>query len=330
MILDETQDNNYLNQIRNGTLQQGLGIGCDLDNHYLFKSNEFDVFAGHANVGKTDWVIWHRVALSVKHSLSFLIFSSENRIGGLKRKIIEYKTGRNLEDLNEEDFNEANRWMNFKFKFVDTSQLYTARELIQVFVDNKDMFDGVVLDPYNSLKREGGQNGHEYDYEIASEFRLFCKNYNKNLMIVAHGVTEALRKKHPQGDLVYIRNIAYDVGGHPIPLSAADIEGGGKWVNRCDNFIVGHRYTQHEEKIWSSTLIHVRKIKETETGGRPTVLDKPIPCEKWHQTFSVNGKNPLQQPNEIHDKTNAILEARKKEDKEIDEWKITPEDDLPF
>ena len=56
---------------------------------------------------------------------------------------------------------------------------------------------------------------------------------------------------------------------------ASDVEGGGKFVNRADEFMVVHRYTQHETD-WIFTDIHIRKVKELETGGRPTPLDQPI------------------------------------------------------
>ena len=97
MILDETNSNDYLNKVRSGTLEQGLDIGCDLDNHLKFKYGNFNLIIGQANVGKTDWIVWYMVCLSVKHSLSWLVFSSENTVGSLKSKIIEYKTGKKIQ-----------------------------------------------------------------------------------------------------------------------------------------------------------------------------------------------------------------------------------------
>ena len=104
MILDATNSNDYLKAVRDGSFKMGLGIGCDLDNHYVWKPSDFDVFAGHANVGKTDWIIWYRVCLSIKHSLSWLIYSSENSIGSIKCKIIEYYTGKKVPDLTDDEF----------------------------------------------------------------------------------------------------------------------------------------------------------------------------------------------------------------------------------
>jgi len=41
-----------------------------------------------------------------------------------------------------------------------------------------------------------------------------------------------------------------------------------------------HRITQHPTD-WMVTELHVRKIKDTETGGRPTPLDIPVKFEMY-------------------------------------------------
>ena len=63
--------------------------------------------------------------------------------------------------------------------------------------------------------------------------------------------------------------------GLPIPPNMSDAEGGGKWGNRADDFIVIHRYPAHETS-WMYTEIHVKKVKETETGGMPTFSNNPV------------------------------------------------------
>ena len=70
----------------------------------------------------------------------------------------------------------------------------------------------------------------------------------------------------------------------------ADVEGGGKWGNRADDVVSIHRYTQHPER-WMYSDIHVVKVKETETGGRPTPLDSPISMRMMPANcqFSVAG-----------------------------------------
>ena len=60
-----------------------------------------------------------------------------------------------------------------------------------------------------------------------------------------------------------------------MPPTMADVEGGGKWGNRADQVYTFHRYTQHATE-WMISDIHVRKVKEVETGGKPTSIDNPI------------------------------------------------------
>jgi len=60
-----------------------------------------------------------------------------------------------------------------------------------------------------------------------------------------------------------------------MPLSYSQVEGGVKWANRCSNFFVCHRYFQSKDS-WNVMELHVLKVKEYVTGGRPTSLDDPI------------------------------------------------------
>jgi len=79
-----------------------------------------------------------------------------------------------------------------------------------------------------------------------------------------------------------------------MPPNAADVEGGGKFVNRADDFLVVHRYIQHPTEFMYS-LLHVRKIKEVESGGRPTSIDEPIRLRALINNvgFSINGQSIL-------------------------------------
>jgi len=71
---------------------------------------------------------------------------------------------------------------------------------------------------------------------------------------------------------------------------ASDVEGGGKFVNRADDFMVVHRYVQHPSDYMYS-FIHIRKVKEIETGGRPTAINNPIPIKALPNNvgYSLNG-----------------------------------------
>ena len=65
--------------------------------------------------------------------------------------------------------------------------------------------------------------------------------------------------------------------GLPIAPFAEQTEGGGKFVNRCDNFLTFHRKIQHDDPHMRRTMeFHVRKVRETETGGSPTSFQDPL------------------------------------------------------
>lgn len=316
-ILNETHADNYLASVRNGTLKQGLGINCKLDHYIRFKFGTFNLIMGQANVGKTDWIIWYMVALTLRHKINWLVFSSENSIGSLKRKIIQFWTGSDLDKLTEDEFNQTNSKMNRYFKFIDTDSLYSARDLMGIFQDNKDLFDGAIIDPYNSLLMPKGENPHTYDYEIASEIRLFCKRLNKTVYIIAHAVTESLRKTHTKD---------HRYAGLPMPPNESDIEGGGKWVNRADDFIVIHRYKAHESE-WMYTLVHVKKVKETETGGKPTFLDEPVVCAKYYNSFLVEQVDPIK---DVEVPPKPLIPNRSFYEVDKEDFNNEPMDSLPF
>jgi len=306
MILENNSGKQYLDSIRDGSFKMGLEIGCALDNHLRYKQGTFNVMAGHANVGKTKFILYYYLCLAVKHSKKFLIFSAENSTGGIKRDLIQLHAGKQLKDLDEQQYEYHFNWIGEHFKFVDFEKFYRVnkrfmnfRDVFKAALEDCEYFDALVIDPYNSLAtcEDIKGNSHERDYAVASEFRMFCKQNNKSIYLLAHGNTEALRKTFTKG---------HDFYGHPIPLMASDIEGGGKWVNRADDFIVVHRLTQHESE-WMKTEVHIRKIKEVETGGTPTFMESPVifqmdkgglsfNCYIRQKDYSIlppNAKNPL-------------------------------------
>lgn len=326
MIAEDKAGLEFLTQMRNGTIKKGLGIDCELDNHLLFKRGTFNIMAGHANVGKTKFILFYYLCLAVKHNLKFLIFSSENTIHGIKRDLMMLYTKQELKDLSDLDFQYAFEFVNSHFKFMDYEQFYKEnkrfmnfRDVLKSSLEDCEYFDALVIDPYNSLAPcdDLKGNAHERDYQVASEFRMFAKKNNKTLYVLAHGNTEALRK-------TYSRDHAYHT--HPIPLMAADIEGGGKWVNRADDFLVIHRMTQHDFE-WKNTEIHVRKIKETETGGKPTSMDKPVifQLQKDNLSFGVYiRQEPNFNPIDMTDPLQKVEGGYKQPTKEKIETAIQP------
>ena len=340
MIHKDTAGLSHLNSVRDGSFRQGLAIGCDLDLQLRFKKGNLVVMAGHANVGKTLSIMYYFVCLGIKHDLKFLIFSSENEIGDLKDDIITLFTQSAIKDLNDVDFMHAHMWLNEHFKFFDADSFFLKNKRLMNYEDillesekivSTYNFDGLVIDPYNSLGRSDKIQGnrHEYDYGVMSELRIWCKTQKKTTYILAHGNTEALRKTHPKG---------HDYEGYSMPLVSADIEGGGKFVNRCDDFVVIHRYTQHKHE-WMKTEWHVVKVKNTKTGGKPTFKENPIILEAKPNLLGFKvytKKEPFAVPTEwsdpVEQKEHKIeyVEPKPLKPMENNEFEVVPKNEMPF
>ena len=97
-------------------------------------------------------------------------------------------------------------------------------------------------------------------------------------------MTESARRVYPDGHLL---------GGYIQPCKKSDVEGGQVFANRCDDFISIHRLLNHPE-LWMLKEIRIEKIKDKETGGKPTNLSEPLRFD-YNQGlgFTIGGKNGL-------------------------------------
>jgi len=292
MIVNSSEIFKRLLDIKHGRVKEGLKIGVpDIDEYLRYKQGNFNLLIGHANVGKTTVILYLFVIWALKHKKRFLIWSSENTPQSIQRKIIEFKMHKPITKAEDAEIKDALEWSDSYFKIIDVEELYTYKELLEEAKAIKDAwdYDAILIDPYNSLIKDKQLykevGGHEYDYQVSTEFRLFAKKNNITLFLNAHGVTEALRKLHPKG---------HDYEGLSMPLSMASVEGGGKWGNRCDDLICIHRYTSHPTD-WIYSNLFVLKVKEMETGGRCTPFDEPIKLkmEKNNIGFTFMDKDLL-------------------------------------
>lgn len=282
MIINHRQNDEYLELLRQNKITQGKGLGIKLDDNLRFKEGSFNIVLGHANVGKTYWLLWYLLCLSVNYNFKHLIYSSENTVNGLKRNLIELLMKNKVSKLTKDELQNAKQFIESHFDFIDTSKAYQLDEFMKE-VQKLGRYDVLMIDPHNSFLKPPNTNAHDYDYEMATKLRIYAKKYNTSVYLCIHAVTEALRKTHKDGQYK----------GHPMPPNMSDAEGGGKWGNRADDFIVAHRYPAHESS-WMFTEIHVKKVKETETGGKPTFADVPVYFRLEYGTkFTCEGINVI-------------------------------------
>ena len=294
-LIKNEQVFDYLQKARKGLIPESSKFGHpEIDDYIRFKKGNFVVVTGHANVGKTHTMLYLMLVHTLNNGTRWLVYSSENDVKSIQRKLIEFLCGKQIQYIDDLEFSRQYAFVQGHFAFIDNEQLFDVFSLLDTMSEiyEEYEFDGVLIDPYNSLtinqKSLGKISTHEYHYEATSHIRVFCKKFNATVIVNTHPATEALRKVHYKGH-------AYE--GHPIPPMASDVEGGGKFVNRSDDFFVIARYTMHETD-WIYTDIHVRKIKELETGGRPTPLDNPIRLQsmKFNVGFLTGYKSLIKLP----------------------------------
>lgn len=275
-----------LDDIRLGKIEQGLKIGIDaFDNHVRWKQGQFNMVNGHDNVGKTDVLLWYFVCMAKLHNKKLLIYSSENTIRSQVFKIFNFWTGKRLDKdftIDDKGFQTTLNEISDCFEFIPNNKRYSAYDIIDIA--SKKHHDGLLVDPFNSLMVETG-NKHQEDYDICANLRIFAEQYNTTVFVNAHLVTQAARNRYPK-EHVY--------EGHLAAPEKADTEGGQKFANRADDFWTIHRMTQHPDR-WYIGELHVRKVKETITGGGVTPRDSPIEL-RWdnHCKYFINNINPLE------------------------------------
>ena len=296
-ISSDDEDFRWIDDYANGKIPVGLDTGdSKLDEYFRYKK-EFLIMNGHSNVGKTTFALYMMVNSAVRHGWKWVVYSSENRTASLKMSLMQFAVNRRIADMNYDQGKAAYKWVNEHFTVISNNQVYSYSDII-VFLEKivrQQDCDAVFVDPYNSLKIEltGNGSSHDYHYQAASEFLTFSTTNDVAVWLNMHAVTEAQRRK---GD-----------DGLPVAPFAEDTEGGGKFVNRADCFITVHRKVQApDHNIKKTTELHIRKVRETETGGQPTSFDDPITftMNTAHTAFRVNttGKELFQSIDKEFDK----------------------------
>ena len=287
-ISSDDEDLNWVNDYAEGKLEIGLDTGSAiLDKHFKYK-REFVILNGHSNVGKSTFMLYLMVNSAMRHGWKWVIYSAENKTASTKMKLMQFAADLGLNEMTYHQRKEAYRWVNEHFTIISNKSVYSYTDLL-IFAEKlirQQEVDGFFIDPYNSLKIELSANSqigvHQYHYQAASEFLTFSNSNNIAVWLNTHAVTEAQRRKGPDG--------------LSLAPYAEDTEGGGLFVNRSDCFHTAHR-TLYAPDSWRRrvTEFHVRKVREVETGSLPTPLDTPILFEmnSMHTSFAVVGESVL-------------------------------------
>lgn len=280
MILNNGHSTQYLNDYLDGKIPTGLKLGCDLDDYYVHKQGQLNIILGHDNVGKTYFLEWYFLALATNHDLKFCLFMDENYQGKVMRDLIQMYAGKKFMELSYNDVRKYETILEQNFKFVDNTKRYTPHELLNIF--DKAECDVHLIDPFNGLKTP---MSYSSNYDVLNDLKHFTKE-GKTIYINAHPSSASGRRS-----AVYPEKHGWS--GHVMPPLKSDIEGGKAFANKADDFLVVHRLTQHPD-LWNYTMVEVTKIKDTDTGGKPTMLNEPMMLDyNFGLGFVIRGKDVI-------------------------------------
>jgi len=287
MLINFDEHSKKLDDFRKGKLPEALTLGhTEFDSHFRFVQGNMNFILGHNNVGKTHFTFYLMLLYSLKHKIRWLVFSSENDVYSLLKKLIEFIEGKPINKIEQKDYEDSLKFVYDHFKFVDCNRQYTYKELLALAQSIKDAWDyhALLIDPINSLRKDlRNTNGYEYNYEQLTDIRIFCKTNNLTTWICAHAVTEALRRKHLKG---------HEFEGQPQPPSIGDSEGGAVNANRADDFLIIHRYIYSPDS-WMYTRLFSAKVKMQELGYKPTSYESPLMFRSILNNvgFEISGEN---------------------------------------
>jgi hypothetical protein len=285
-ILTAESSLQYLFDYSSGKIPSGLKLGCDLDNHLQFKRNQLNMILGHDNVGKSYWIEWYYLALATNHDLKFTLFMDENYHGKVVRDLVQMYTAKPFMSLNHKEITKAVMKIDNHFKFVDNNRRYEPKQLMDIFAKlDSDVF---LIDPFNALNFP---MSYQNNYDVLNDLKHFTKQ-GKTLYINSHPSSASGRRGavYPKG---------HDWQNEVMPPLKSEIEGGKAFSNKADDFIIIHRLIGHET-LWNNTLIEIQKVKDTDTGGKPTKTGFPLFCDyNFGLGFKINGVDVIKRPNAI-------------------------------
>ena len=291
-LASHEEDFQWIDDYSLGRIPQGLDTGSQVLDQYFKYKKELVILNGHSNVGKTTTALYLMVNAAARHEWKWMLYSAENRTASIKMTLMQMIADKQVGNMTYNERKTAYKWVTDHFFIIGNHKVYSYMDMIMFMekVVHHHKVDAVFIDPYNSLRldlrRSEMQNTHDYHYEAATAFLTFSNTHNIAVWLNMHAVTEAQRRK--------------GADGLPEAPYAEDTEGGGKFVNRADCFVTIHRKVQAPDPhTRGMTEIHVRKVRETETGGQPTSIENPyrMTMNLSRTGFKEWGTNKILVPN---------------------------------
>lgn len=249
-----------------GKIPIGLYTGYPkFDEYFRFKRGNLVVVNGHDNTGKSTMMLWFAMISAIKHGWKWCLYCSENSDLNVMNVLIQFYCAKPIRECTVAERDEAQTLIENHFAYIRPDELvdyHTLKKQIAKLHRVKPM-DACLIDPFNSLDASQNANTHEFNYAVVTDMKLWGRKNDVSIYLNCHAVTSSMRKKDDDG---YIQ-----------APDKADTEGGTKFAAKADEFLTIHRVANHsDENIRKITEIHVRKIRDTMTGGKQTSKDEPF------------------------------------------------------
>ena len=258
IYIDEIEEE-MLAAFRNGKPKGSTTYIPDLDERFLWKRGELNVWEGWANFGKTTFCLHAMLLKSLYDGWKWLVFSPENYPpSDFYDDLIEMYVGKHVNrrhnnQMTEAEYKNAMAFVKEHFIYVYPDEEQTIENLHEIFQSLiiKHGIHGVLIDPFNQLDSDNmGIREDLYISKTLKKIKRFALEHGLFYNIIVHpkGMT-------PNSD-----------GSKPVPTSYS-ISGGAMWANKTDNIIIVHRPNWETNKEDGLTQIITEKIKRKRTGG---------------------------------------------------------------
>jgi len=268
-----------------GRLILGRSTGIHtLDPYFRLKKSHVNIVNGFDNVGKTTMLLYIAQLSSCLYGDKWGMFIGENTARNYISTLLQLYYGERVQHMNSMKIKQGVDRIMSHFFFLKSDRVWNYQEILEAS-ENLRAKHGIsqfLIDPWNNLATVGGQkvNKHDHDHQALTEITVHSKQTEMTYFINTHSVTASYRNK--------------DANGNLEAPNKGDTEGGTKFASKASDFMTFHRKVQDSTEF-RKMEIHVRKVKDTDTGGRPTPFVEPVILEMHDgcKYLESTGRDPM-------------------------------------
>ena len=263
---------------------KGLSTGYEeVDELYSVVPGQITIVTGIPSSGKSEFVDQIMVNLALKSDIKFAVCSFENPPEAHIVKMIEKRVGKpfftgRTERMTVEERNDALKWVNRHFTFIDTSD--GEPSTIDSILDRASSavmrlgIRGLVIDPYNFIDRDHKNSETDYISGMLTKVRNWARANETHVWFVAHPA-KMLRMD----------------GKVPVP-GGYDISGSAAWFAKADfGMTVDRQKGPPEIHIWKCRFKWAGKMGNTILNYHPASGRYYSPKDEIPDDFASIGED---------------------------------------